>query len=304
MTDGIVLSMPTCKLGNRVIGETNPTYIIAEIGINHNGDIDLAKQLIDAAIEAGCNAVKFQKRTIDVVYSGEELARPRPSPFGSTNGDLKRALEFGETEYDWISSYCRQRGIDWFASCWDEASVDFIMKYDPLCFKVASASLTDDKLLTHTREQDRPILMSTGMSSHDEIHHAVNVVGKDNLVLLHSCSTYPAYYEELNLRVIPVLQQQYLVPVGYSGHETGIASSVAAVALGASVIERHITMDRSLWGSDQSASLEPNGLRRLVRDIRLVESSMGTGIKQVLERELPVMEKLRRVGHIRHYHDR
>lgn len=288
--------MSSVRVGKSLIGDGQPAYVIAEIGINHNGDIDLAKRLVDIAVESGCNAVKFQKRTVDVVYTREELAKPRENPFGQTNGDLKRGLEFGEKQFEQIDAYCRDKGIPWFASCWDEAAVDFIDVYDPPCYKIASASLTDDALLKHTRSKGKPIMLSTGMSSHDEIHRAVQVLGKDDLILLHSCSTYPAYYEELNLRVIPVLKQQYGVPVGYSGHETGIASSVAAVAIGACVIERHITTDRSLWGSDQAASLEPSGITRLVRDIRLVETAMGDGVKRVLEREVPVMQKLRRVG--------
>jgi len=288
--------MSTVRIGPHTVGDGQPCFVIAEIGINHNGDIEVARRLIDIAVDAGCNAVKFQKRTVDVVYTPEELAKPRDNPFGPTNGDLKRGLEFGEKHYEQIDAYCREKRISWFASCWDEAAVDFIDVYDPPCYKIASASLTDDALLKHTRTKGKPILLSTGMSSHDEIHHAVQVLGKDDLILLHSCSTYPAYYEELNLRVIPVLKQQYGVPVGYSGHETGIASSVAAVALGACVIERHITTDRSLWGSDQAASLEPSGITRLVRDIRLIETSMGDGVKRVMEREVPVMQKLRRVG--------
>jgi len=288
--------MSTVRIGPHTVGDGQPCFVIAEIGINHNGDIEVARRLIDIAVDAGCNAVKFQKRTVDVVYTPEELAKPRDNPFGPTNGDLKRGLEFGEKHYEQIDAYCREKRISWFASCWDEAAVDFIDVYDPPCYKIASASLTDDALLKHTRTKGKPILLSTGMSSHDEIHHAVQVLGKDDLILLHSCSTYPAYYEELNLRVIPVLKQQYGVPVGYSGHETGIPSSVAAVAIGACVIERHITTDRSLWGSDQAASLEPGGITRLVRDIRLIETSMGDGVKRVMEREVPVMQKLRRVG--------
>jgi len=288
--------MSSVRIGSKLVGDGQPSYVIAEIGINHNGDIEVAKRLIDIAVDARCDAVKFQKRTVDVVYTAEELAKPRENPFGPTNGDLKRGLEFGEKQYEQIDAYCREKGIPWFASCWDEAAVDFIDVYDPPCYKIASASLTDDALLAHTRSKGRPIMLSTGMSSHDEIHHAVQVLGKNDLILLHSCSTYPAYYEELNLRVIPVLKQQYGVPVGYSGHETGIASSVAAVAIGACVIERHITTDRSLWGSDQAASLEPSGITRLVRDIRLIETSMGDGVKRVMEREVPVMQKLRRVG--------
>jgi N-acetylneuraminate synthase len=288
--------MAEVRIGDTLVGDEHPCFVIAEIGINHNGDIDVAKKLIDVSVDAGCNAVKFQKRSVDVVYTAEELARPRENPFGATNGDLKRGLEFGFEEYAAIDAYCREKKIMWLASCWDEQSVDFIDQFEVPCYKIASASLTDDALLKHTRGKGLPILLSTGMSTLDEIDHAVKILGKQNLVLLHSCSTYPAYYEELNLRVIPVLRQQFGVPVGYSGHETGIPSSVAAAAIGASVIERHVTLDRSMWGSDQAASLEPNGIHRLVRDIRLVETSMGDGVKRVLEREVPIMQKLRRVG--------
>ena len=287
--------MSEVKIGNRAVGGRHPFYVIAEIGINHNGDLDIAKQLIDVAVAAGCDAVKFQKRTVDVVYTPEELARPRENPFGPTNGDLKRGLEFGHAEYHEIDAYCAKKNIAWFASCWDEASVDFIDHFDPPAYKIASASLTDDDLLRHTRAKGKAIILSTGMSSLEQIDHAVQVLGKKDLIILHSSSTYPAHYEELNLRVIPVLAQQFDVPVGYSGHETGIPSSVAAAALGACVVERHLTLDRAMWGSDHAASLEPNGITRLVRDIRLVETALGDGVKRVLDREKPVIEKLRRV---------
>ena len=284
------------RLGSKLVGPGRPCYIIAEIGINHNGDIDIAKKLIAVAVGAGCDAVKFQKRTIDVVYSPEELAKPRESPFGNTNGDLKRGLEFEFEEFQEIDRYCREVKIDWFASCWDEASVDVIAKFNVPCFKIASASLTDDNLLRHTRAIGKPIILSTGMSTEKQVDRAIEVLGKRDLILLHACSTYPAYYEELNLRVIDSLRDRYGLPVGYSGHETGLPSSVAAAVMGACVVERHITLDRSMWGSDHAASLEPNGITRLVRDIRLVEKSMGDGVKRVLEREQPIIKKLRRVG--------
>lgn len=287
--------MTEVKIGKKLVGGRNPCYAIAEIGINHNGDIDLCKKLIDVAVSAGADAVKFQKRTVDVVYTPDELARPRENPFGPTNGDLKLGLEFGYEQYAEIDRYCREQGVDWFASCWDEASVDFIDQFNPPAYKIASASLTDDDLLRHTRAKGKPVILSTGMSSLEQIDHAVQVLGKQDLVIMHSCSTYPAHYEELNLRVIPVLAQQFGVPIGYSGHETGIPSSVAAVALGACMIERHLTLDRAMWGSDHAASLEPNGFTRLIRDIRLIETSMGDGVKRVLEREKPVIEKLRRI---------
>jgi N-acetylneuraminate synthase len=283
-------------LGDRAVGDGHPTYVLAEIGINHNGDAQIAEKLIDVAAFAGCEAVKFQKRTVEVVYSAEELAKPRESPFGETNGDLKRALEFGQAEYEIIDDYCSRKRIAWTASCWDEDSVDFIDQFDPPFYKIASASLTDDGLLCHTRAKGKPIVLSTGMSTLDQIDHAVEVLGKEDLILLHCCSAYPSQYADLNLKAIPTLRKRYGVPIGYSGHETGIASTVAAVVLGASVVERHLTLDRAMWGSDQAASLEPNGIMRVVRDIRLVETAMGDGVKSVLPSEVPVMQKLRRVG--------
>ena len=288
--------MSTVKVGNKLLGAGQPCYVIAEIGINHNGDIDIAKRLISVAVAAGCDAVKFQKRTVDIVYTEKELATPRPNPWGDTNGDLKRGLEFGAEEYDEIANFCRSVKIDWFVSPWDEKSVDFMEKYDTPVYKIASASLTDDNLLRHVRATGKPVIASTGMSTYAEIDHAVEVLGKNDLILMHTTSTYPAKYEQLNLRAIPAMAERYGIPVGYSGHETGIPTSVAASVLGACCVERHITMDRAMWGSDQSASLEPNGISRLVRDIRLVEQSMGDGIKRVYEEEVPVMKKLRRVG--------
>lgn len=287
--------MSEIKIGNQLVGDGHPCYIIAEIGINHNGDINIAKKLIDVAAAANCNAVKFQKRTVDIVYSAEELERPRESPFGTTNGDLKYGLEFGEEEFAEIDRHCKQRNIAWFASCWDEQSVDFIEQFNVPCYKIASASLTDDGLLRHTRAKERPILSSTGMSTLEQIDHAVEVLGKQNLVIMHTTSTYPALYEELNLRVIPMLKQRYGLPVGYSGHETGLSTTIATVAMGACVVERHITLDRAMWGSDQAASVEPQGFAHMVRDIRLVEMAMGDGVKRLIEREVPIMKKLRRV---------
>ena len=287
--------MSVVRIGNRLVGPGQSTLVVAEIGINHNGKLDLAKRLIEAAAHAGCDAVKFQKRTVDVVYSREELARPRESPYGTTNGDLKRGLELDREAYEEIGRLCGRLGLLWFASCWDRASVDFMEQFDPPCYKIASASLTDDRLLCYTRSKGKPIILSTGMSTLEQIDHAVGLLGTTDLILLHTCSTYPSQYPELNLRVILTLRERYDVPVGYSGHETGLPSSVAAAALGACMVERHITTDRSLWGSDHAASLEPNGINRLVRDIRLVETSMGDGIKRIVPSEVPVMQKLRRV---------
>ncbi len=283
-------------IGGKKIGAGHPCYVVAEIGINHNGDLAIAKRLIDVAYGAGCSAVKFQKRTVEVVYTEVELARPRESPFGDTNGELKRALEFGRDQYREIDAYCRSVGMVWFASPWDEASVDFLEEFSVPCHKIASASLTDDSLLRHVRATGKPVILSTGMSTMAQIDHAVQVLGREDLIILHATSTYPANYDELNLRVIPALAQRFGVPIGYSGHETGIPSSVAAVALGACMVERHLTLDRAMWGSDQAASLEPNGITRLMRDVRLIESSMGDGQKRLLEREVPIMQKLRRVG--------
>jgi N-acetylneuraminate synthase len=269
---------------------------VAEIGINHNGDVDIAKKLIQAAASAGCDAVKFQKRTVDRVYTPEELDRPRESPFGTTNGDLKRALELGRAEYDEIDRTCRAAGIAWFTSCWDEESIEFIASYNPLCYKIASACLTDDRLLRAHRAEGRPIILSTGMSSLSQIDHAVEVLGRDELILLHCTSSYPAKIEELNLKVIPHLRERYQVPIGYSGHEVGLAPSLAAAALGACLIERHITLDRAMWGSDQAASVEPSGLARMIKDIRAIEAALGDGDKKIFDSEIPVMQKLRRTS--------
>lgn len=284
------------KIGNKIIGDEQPCYLIGEIGINHNGSLDIAKNLISIAKNSGWDAVKFQKRTVEIVYTPDELAKPRENPFGPTNGNLKRGLEFGGEQYRKIEEFCVEIEMPWFVSPWDEPSVDFVEQFSVPCYKIASASLTDDGLLRHVRATGKPILLSTGMSTWAEIDHAVDILGTDNLVLLHTCSCYPSNYTELNLKMIPELRKRYGVLVGYSGHETGIPTSVAAVVLGACIVERHITLDRSMWGSDQAASLERSGITRLARDIRLVESSMGDGVKTVSEREIAVMKKLRRVG--------
>lgn len=284
------------RIGGRPIGPTEPCFVVAEIGINHNGILETARQLIAAAALAGCDAVKLQKRTIEVVYSADELAKPRESLFGTTNGELKRGLEFGADEYRAFGASCATHKLMWFASCWDEGSVDFIEQFNPPCYKIASASLTDDDLLRHHRRTGRPIILSTGMSSVEEIDRAVGLLGTQDLILMHCTSTYPARSEELNLRAIHTLERRYGVPVGYSGHEIGLATSVAARALGACMIERHITLDRAMWGSDHAASVEPQGFARLVRDIRTVEAAFGDGVKRVYDSEAPVIQKLRRVG--------
>lgn len=283
------------KIGKYNVGDLSHCFIIAEIGINHNGDINLAKRLVKLAKDNGCDAVKFQKRTVELVYSKHEPEMERPNPFGNTNGDLKRGLEFSYEQYQEIDKYCRELDILWFASCWDKNSVDFIDSFNPPCHKIASASLTDDDLILHIKSKGRPILLATGMSTQDEIDHALSILGMDNLVLMHCTSTYPSLESELNLNVIPNYIKRYSCPIGYSGHEKGVLPSVIAASMGACAIERHITTDRTLWGSDHPASLEPEGLRRLVRDIRLLNTIKGDGKKVVYESELPIIKKLRKV---------
>ncbi len=284
----------TIQIGNKLVGDNQPCFIIAEIGINHNGSLDLAKKLIDVAVEAGCDAVKFQKRTVDVVYTQEELSRIRPNPFGKTNGDLKRGLEFGFEEFSEINEYCRENKIMWMASCWDEESVDFIDQFNPPAYKIASACLTDKELLLHTKSKGKPVILATGMSTIEEIDSAVQVLGAENTIIMQCTATYPSDNADLNLLVIPQFKERYQTVVGYSGHERGIAASFLASILGASVVERHITLDRTLWGSDHAASLEPLGLKKLVRDIRGAKSMLGDGQKVVYKDELPIIEKLRR----------
>jgi len=285
------------RLGDRQVGPGEPVYVIGEIGINHNGELSNAIALIDAAKAAGMDAVKFQKRTPEICTPRDQWDIERDTPWGRmTYIEYRHRVEFGEAEYAAIDDYCRELGIDWFASPWDVPSVEFLDRFNPPAHKIASASLTDDELLRAARASGRTVILSTGMSTPDQIRHAVEVLGSRNAVLLHANSTYPAPPEQLNLRMINSLMAEYPnVPVGYSGHEVGLQSTLAAVALGACVIERHITLDRAMWGSDQSASVEPEGMRRLVRDIRVLEAALGDGIKQVYPGELAAMKKLRRV---------
>ncbi|PRH76942.1 N-acetylneuraminate synthase [Streptomyces solincola] len=285
-------------LGRRSLGPGQPVYVTGEIGINHNGDLDKAVALIDAAAEAGCDAVKFQKRTPEICTPRDQWDVERDTPWGRmTYIDYRHRVEFGEDEYRAIDAHCRERGIDWFASPWDTEAVAFLEKFDVPAHKVASASLTDDELLRALRATGRTVILSTGMSTPRQIRHAVEVLGSDNIVMCHATSTYPAVPEELNLKVIQSLHQEYPnVPIGYSGHETGLQTTLAAVALGAVFVERHITLDRALWGSDQAASVEPQGLVRLVRDIRTIEAALGDGVKKVYDSELGPMKKLRRVA--------
>ncbi len=281
-------------IGKRPIGDGYPAYIIAEIGINHNGDLETAKKLIDAAVLAGCDAVKFQKRTPELCVPRDQWDIPRETPWGCLSYiEYKKRIEFGPEEYKEIDRYCSEKGIAWFASCWDEPSVDFIEQFNPACYKIASASLTDDNLLKHINERGRPMILSTGMSTMDEIRHAVSLLDKDRLLIAHCTSTYPCKPEQLNLRVIQTLKQEFNCPVGYSGHEVGLQTTLAAVVLGACFVERHITLDRAMWGSDHAASVEPGGLMRLVRDIRVIEAAMGDGVKRVYGSEQSSIKKLR-----------
>jgi N-acetylneuraminate synthase len=285
------------KIGNRSVGGGEPVYIIAEIGINHNGSLELAKKMIDAATHSGCDAVKFQKRTPDICVPKDQWEIERETPWGRlTYIEYRRKIEFGFEEYFEIDSYCKQNGIDWFASPWDEEAVNFLEKFKPILYKIASASLTDHTLIQRLKATGRPIMLSTGMSTMQEVEDAVNILGVDNLLLAQSTSTYPCAIDELNLNVIRTYQEKFPnVPIGYSGHETGLAPTLAAIALGATFVERHITLDRAMWGTDQAASVEIVGLQRLVKDIRDVEKALGDGIKKVYNSELGNINKLRRV---------
>lgn len=288
------------RIGARTIGESQPCFIVAEIGINHNADLQIAKKLIDAAVLAGCDAVKFQKRTPQLCVPPEQRSAMRDTPWGTMNYlEYRERMEFGASGYAELDRYCRERGILWYASCWDTVSVDFMEQFEPVCYKIPSALLTDDKLLGHTRATGRPLILSTGMSTLDEIRHAVNLLGEDNLVICHATSTYPCKPHELNLRVIETLRRSFNCPIGYSGHEVGLQTTYAALVLGAVLVERHITLDRSSWGSDQAASVEPWGFMRMVRDIRVIEAALGDGVKRVYDSERPAMQRLRRVTSVK-----
>jgi N-acetylneuraminate synthase len=283
------------KIGDRMIGDGHPTFVVGEIGINHNGDMGIAKQLIDVAKWAGADAVKFQKRTPELCVPDDQKDKMRETPWGYISYlDYRYKVEFEKEEYQEIDRYCKEKGIMWFASPWDEKSVDFLEGFDPVCHKIASASITDAILLKKLRETGRVLLLSTGMSTMEEIQRAVDFLGTKNLVVMHATSTYPCEPEELNLQMIPTLREMFPVPIGYSGHEVGLVASAIAVSLGASVVERHITLDRALWGSDQAASVEPPGFRRLVKYIRVTEQALGDGVKHVYESEMASLKRLRR----------
>ncbi len=283
------------KIGNKYIGDGEPVFVIAEIGINHNGSVEIAKKMIDGAHFAGCDAVKFQKRTPEICVPRDQWDIERNTPWGRMKYiDYRYKMEFTKEQFSELVDYCKLKNIIWFASCWDEEAVVFIEQFDPILYKIASASITDEDLLIKHKSLNKPVMFSTGMSTMDEIEHAVDILGVDNIMIAHSTSAYPCSNDELNLNMIQTLKKKFSdVPIGYSGHEVGLAPTWAAVALGATFIERHITLDRSMWGTDQSASVEIIGMYRLVSNIRDIENAKGDGVKKVYESELKNMQKLR-----------
>jgi N-acetylneuraminate synthase len=285
-------------VGDRKIGPGEPVYIIGEVGINHNGSVELARKLIDGAVLAGCDCVKFQKRTPELCTPADQWHLERDTPWGRlTYIEYRRRVELGINQFAAIDRHCRDRGIAWTASAWDEPSVEFLTRFDIPFIKAASASVTDHELLQAMRAADLVVMLSTGMSTLEEIDAAVALLGHDELLIAHATSAYPCPPEQLNLRVVRSLAERYPeVPIGYSGHEVGLATTYAAVAIGASFVERHITLDRSMWGSDQAASVEIVGLQRLVRDIRAIERALGDGQKRVYDSEQAARQRLRRVA--------
>ena len=281
----------------------NKTFIISEIGINHNGDLDIAKKMIDVSIESGADAVKFQKRDIDIVYSNEQLKRPRTSPFGTTEREQKEGLEFNKNEYDIIDSYCKEKKIIWFASAWDINSLKFLDKYDLKYHKIASAMIIDKVFLNEVAKRKKHTFISTGMSDFNMIDNAVEIFKKNNcsFELMHCISAYPFDGQIANLNMIKILKDRYNCNVGYSGHEKGgKLISLASVALGSTSLERHITLDRTMYGSDQAASITPAGFKSLISDVRILEKALtGNEKKVILESEKPVADKLR--NHIKIY---
>ncbi|HET9914933.1 MAG TPA: N-acetylneuraminate synthase family protein [Anaerolineales bacterium] len=286
------------KIGNRMVGDGHPAYVIAEIGINHNGDLGIAKQMIDAAVHAGVDAVKFQKRTPEIATPPDQQTQMRETPWGYiTYLDYRYKVEFTEEQYCEIEKHCKSKGIAWMVSVWDEPSVDFMEKFDTPAYKIPSASLTDFGLIRKARATGKPVILSTGMSTMEQIRQGVLAAGEKDLALMHCTSTYPCEPEELNLKMVETLRREFPnTPIGYSGHEVGLVPSAIAVALGACMVERHLTLDRAMWGSDQAASVEPGGFERLVKYIRVSEAALGDGVKKVYESELGSMKKLRRVS--------
>ena len=289
------MGQKTIQIKDRMIGDDQPTYIIAEIGINHNGSLEIAKKLTDSAVSSGCDAVKFQKRTPHLCVPAQQQGVVKQTPWGTmTYLEYRNRVEFSEAEYREIDRYCKEQGIMWFASCWDGPSVDFLEPFSPVCHKVCSAALTNDNLLRRLNATGRPIILSTGMSTMKEIRHAVSLLDQDRLLIAHCTSSYACQPEDLNLNMIKTLRREFNCPIGYSGHELGLVTTCAAVAIGASFVERHITLDRGMWGNDQKASLEPGDLKRLVKDIREIEKALGDGTKQVYESEQTALLKLRK----------
>jgi len=286
------------KIGNRMVGDGHPAYIIAEIGINHNGSLETASQMIDAAVHAGVDAVKFQKRTPEVATPLEQQKQMRETPWGYvTYLDYRHKVEFDEKQYREIDAYCKKKGITWLVSVWDEPSVEFMEKFDTPAYKIPSASLTDFGLIRRARATGKPLILSSGMSTMEQIKQGVSRAGEKDLVLMHCTSTYPCEPEELNLKMVETLRCEFPeLPIGYSGHEVGLVPSAIAVALGACMVERHLTLDRAMWGSDQAASVEPGGFERLVKYIRVTEAALGDGVKKVYESEKVSMLRLRRVN--------
>jgi N-acetylneuraminate synthase len=283
------------KIGDRMVGDDHPTYIIAEIGINHNGSVQVAKELIQSSRDAGVDAVKFQKRTPEICVPDHQKNQMRDTPWGYISYlDYRYKVELGQEEYQEIDSFCRSLGIDWLASSWDIPSLTFIDAFDPPAHKVPSALLTDHQLLRAIKETGKPVILSTGMSTMEEIRESVEILGTDNLVICHTTSSYPCPPEELNLKMINTLRENFDCPIGYSGHEVGLVTSALAVGMGACLLERHVTLDRAMWGSDQAASVEPQGVRTLVKYIRVTEKSLGDGKKKVYESEQSSLSKLRR----------
>ena len=289
--------MRSIKVGNINIGDGYPVFIAAEIGINHNGSLEIAKKLIEGAKAAGCDAVKFQKRTPEICVPKDQWHIERETPWGRmTYIDYRYKVEFTKDNYSEIDRFCKEKDIIWFASCWDEEAVDFIEQFEVPIYKTASASLTDKNLLLKHKTLNKPTIISTGMSTMEEIQEAEKLFDGKNILIAHATSSYPCPNEELNLKMITTLREKYpSIPIGYSGHETGLAPTWAAVSLGANFVERHITLDRAMWGSDQAASVEPNGFNRLVRNIRDIEIALGDGIKRVYPSEMSARTKLRRV---------
>jgi N-acetylneuraminate synthase len=284
------------KIGDRKIGDNNPAFFIAEIGINHNGDIGLAKKLIDVAVIAGCDAVKFQKRNPDESVPEKQKSVPKETPWGHMSYlDYKKKLEFWEDEYREIDKYCKEKNILWTASPWDISSIEFLEKFEPKFYKIPSALITNKEYLLKLKSTGKPLVVSTGMADKGLVQKVVSLLGQKRIVLMHTVSTYPAKNQNINLNVLRTFSKLFDCPIGYSGHEVGLQITLAAVALGAKAIERHITLDRSMWGTDQAASVEPVGLIKLIRDMKIIETSLGSGEKKKIPEEDYVEKKLRKI---------